>query len=671
MAEIVNGMPQNVSKPHVPKQHSYFPIHFDAFDTHQFGLYRPHVAFEGVPSDKFRYRSVSKTKSYTLKAPLMQDVIRKQAYFKVDLPAILPLNAEKIYTNPLQGDDVAVDVNCVVEDAFSKISNAVSGAFNLAWTEWSNNQDLTTLRALFVAHIFGELFYSRGSLLGSLGCHLWKQCSSTTSNGTITDFDGTFDNFISQFLSQCSSYNVNEFEVVIDGEPYVVVLVDNVPIQSTLSPISFRHFLDLIRCTSHWTFTNDLDLPDEVGSFVLNSCTIGFYYGEEVPLNIQRVLAYQLACAEFFTNDKIDFIYSAELYRQFIGDLLRDCIVTFDSDAFWPQNFVYNGVNYQYDYLSGHYLTYILNSVISNPLRVISRAYNAYFSCLQYFLSIFGLQRSLRFKDYFVGSRAYPLAVGDVNVNVVSNQVNIVDVSRKIQVQRYLNAVNHIGRRLSNYIKALFGVEIQQDRHVPHYLAELTEMVYTSEVENTGDAQQTEAQSVTAVFTANSSNKEIEVFVDVPCVIIGITSYDIARAYTATIDRNFFIKDRFDMFIPEMQFIGDQPVYNHELDSRSPSNFGVAFGYQYRDMQYKQSFNRASGAFANDKLPGYSFVEPSFGKLAVYISPDFIRSCPSELDKFYLALSGWSLGNYFHFIVFEKNILDAYRPMVANPEILG
>ena len=32
------------------------------------------------------------------------------------------------------------------------------------------------------------------------------------------------------------------------------------------------------------------------------------------------------------------------------------------------------------------------------------------------------------------------------------------------------------------------------------------------------------------------------------------------------------------------------------------------------------------------------------------ISPDFIRSRVSELDEFYLSLTGYSLGSYFHFI---------------------
>ena len=44
----------------------------------------------------------------------------------------------------------------------------------------------------------------------------------------------------------------------------------------------------------------------------------------DVPFNFGRVCAYQLAVAEYMTNDKVDHIYSAELYRQYIGSLLRD-----------------------------------------------------------------------------------------------------------------------------------------------------------------------------------------------------------------------------------------------------------------------------------------------------------------------------------------------------------
>ena len=72
-----------------------------------------------------------------------------------------------------------------------------------------------------------------------------------------------------------------------------------------------------------------------------------------------------------------------------------------------------------------------------------------------------------------------------------------------------LNAVNHSGVVLVIILRLSFGINISPDRHVPHWLADIDEMVYTAEVENTGVAQQTNPNSVTATFTGNSGNKQL------------------------------------------------------------------------------------------------------------------------------------------------------------------
>lgn len=658
MAEVAKSAPQNVSKPNVSHKHSTFPIEYSSFDTHQFGYIRPHFCIKGISADTHRHRPVVKSSSFSLKAPLMQDVFRRLSYFKVNLDAVLPLNAEKIYTNPVIGQDVPVDANCVIENGFDRLFNSFSSVFSYARTTYATTPNAANATLVLKALIFGELFYSRGSLLASLGAHLYNQCIIELG-GTRFDFDDYFDLLCGRVLTAIGN---NTVTVLIDGVNYLLDPSFNSSISLYIANrITFRDFLCMIRETSDWSFDSSADsIFNSVGLFPPTTFT--GVYSADAPFNPQRVLSYQLACAEFFSNDKIDYIYSAELFRQYIGDLLCTIIDTYFGTNLWPQNFTMNGVKYQYDYLSGHYFAYILDFVINNP--------NYFFlEILQYFISSFGLKRSLRYKDYFVGSRSYPLAVGDVNVNVNSNLVNVVDITRKIQIQRFLNAVNHSGRKLSNYVKTLFGVDIHQDRHVPQWLADITENVYTSEVENTGSAQLSDSQSVTARFTSNSSNKELEFGVDVESVIIGVTTYDIERAFINSIDRDFFIKDRFDMFLPELQFVGDQPVYKQELNAADISSFGSPFSYQFRDQQWKLIFSRASGGFVG-KLPGYCFINRPFGYYVNQINPDFIRSFPTEFDDFFVSLTGYSLGNYWHFIVWTKNFDIASRAMIANPVIL-
>lgn len=51
------------------------------------------------------------------------------------------------------------------------------------------------------------------------------------------------------------------------------------------------------------------------------------------------------------------------------------------------------------------------------------------------------------------------------------------------------------------------------------------------------------------------------------------------------------------------------------------------------------------------------------------LGPNYIRSYPAELDRFYNSLSGYSLGTYFHFFIINTNELISNRPMAYNPQL--
>lgn len=88
-------------------------------------------------------------------------------------------------------------------------------------------------------------------------------------------------------------------------------------------------------------------------------------------------------------------------------------------------------------------------------------------------------------------------------------------------------------------------------------------------------------------------------------------------------------------------------------------------------MEYKQRFNYLFGDFNQAPLKNMIFIadyERPTGDM-LNIGPDYIRSYPSELDRFYKSLTGYSLGTYFHFIVLGTNELKSNRPMAFNPQI--
>lgn len=665
MSEIVNGAAINETHANVQRSRSTFPLKQVILDTHRFGEYHPHFILDGITSDKHPIRSQHVCRSMNLKAPLMQDIQMHQDYFLVNLRSILPFNADKIITNPTQGDDVPSDAYTNVVDFISKIERIHNVFFN-----YIDNLDTSvgTNRQLFVQYllkhlVFLESVFSAGSLLASVGCDLSRNLRCYEQNPVIfatDDFysiDSLFDSVIRIFVSRFDG-----MIVYLDNNYYKVSNVSRkhvVDFGTSYEVISWRTFLQKIRDTADWSVYSVVS-AGHIG--YLNdylNVTFTFVNKNDLDIDIASLWAYHLSCAAFYTDDKIDYIYSAELFRNYIFSLITDIPnVPLTNNL----QFSYNGVNVPYDYLSSHFFDLISANLAYTDI-----------SAFQYFLTLFGYHRSLRFKDYFTGSRTRPLAVGNTNIPVVSNNVSVVDVSRSIQVQKFLNAVQSTGRKFEEYLKGIFGVAPSPDHHNPLFLAHSSDSIFASEVENTtinpATAGANDVQTTTSVFRGNGNQYEYTVDVDEPCIIIGITSYDIERAYSGCIDRRFFIKDRYDMFLPQLQYVGDQPIYHAEINA-SVANPMNPFGYTYRDMQWKQLVNRAHGGFCLNNLPGFAFLFERF-KSGQKISPDFIRSYNSELDDFFVSLTNYSLGTYYHFILSFVNTDNASRPMAVNPQILG
>lgn len=660
---IVNSDPQTNVKPDVQHNRSTFPLSHSVLDTMRFGEYHPHLCIDGISSDKFPWRVSQDCRSFSLKGPLMQDVNKNLDYFLIPLRAILPLQAERIETIPELGDDVPSDAYTSISNFNTKI-NAVSNAFVSVFTD-TNNSDGVRLTAFFKWLVFVESIYSSGSLLSSLGCHLYRRFSLyDVVNSRNYHLDKYFDLVCRDFISDLGT--TNSFVVVIDGVSYEVAssLEYFQYKHEVYTNVSFNQFLEKIRDTSDWYisslysgYSSGFGSGPHMDSSVY-SYTDCINVSTDFPVDLARLWSYQLCMAEFFSNDKIDYIYSADIYRQYIFYLIN---------ASWAvvNRFNWNGIHQFYDYLSAHFFNGICASFsLADAVK--------FKAALQYFISLFGYKRSLRYVDYFSGARTRPLGVGDTSIPVVGGQVSVIDVTRRIQAQKLLNFVQSVPRKAKEYIKDLFGVGPGHDYHDPLFLARTSDSIGTQEVENTGSDQLTSKQSITAIFRDNSANFEFNVDVVEDCIILGVTSFDIKRSYVTTIDRSFFIRDRYDKFIPQLQFVGDQPIYQHELDNYTNSAFESPFGYTYHDMQYKIIADRAQGAFTNGLLPGYAFLAtPNLVNTTGSISPDFIRSRSSELDDFFLTgLSGYSLGTYFHFVVITNNISDSSRPMAANPKIL-
>ena len=674
---------------------SNFPLNYHLYQTQRFADITPHYVEEIVPKDRFYVRSGDVTRSYTLKAPLMSDVFKKKAYFQIPMMAILPFNWDKYYQQPKNGDDiVAGEVGPTVENFLTKIKSHFNNMFNLG----GNLEPLDTINYNFQMLIHLESIFSSGSLIANLGAKFYDNLEYNVSDaspdwitnthpiGDIIHIDELVDLWASYMNTTGNDtiFGKKDIEDEAYSETYVLNTNPDDSAKKSFAVISMHRLLEMMRddiCVNATVAGDNIvasDILDKDGfTFKGIDTNPGPNNGKSLPLRTARIWGYKIACAHYFTNDNVDYIYSAELLRQQIRDIEKKTdhqnYGAQTLDGIWSFN--YNGVNTDYDYMSAHMFNNMTDVKVWSQ-NEYSNDSKGWLYNMAYFRLMFSYNRSLRFMDYFTGSKPRPLAVGniDIDVDTSTNTVNAVDVTRNIQRQRFFNAVNRFGRRMSEYIEGLFGQKVAPDYHNPFYLGMTTDTLYGAEVENNtvnpATDGATENQVVTANFKGNSSHYMFEMQFDRPCVVIGLTWYDIPRAYTHNYDRKLTHIDRFDEFNPFMQFIGDQKVYMGEFDSTT-IYWDSPFAYGLRHIEYKTRLSEATGGFANGSLPGWTFLaKEDTEKQYPQISPDFIRSRNDEIDDLYLSLTGYSLGTYWHFIVDNINEVDAERPMAYAPSIL-
>lgn len=652
MAELVNKSDQSeIQTAKAPRNRSNFDLSHHHLTTLRFGEIAPFFNLEAVNNDKITLRSQHDLSTFTLKSPILSNIRLRKDYFSVPMESILPFNWDKIITNPLFGDDIVADnCNCVID--LSSLSTLVTAVNTVLANKTYNANSLRFVNCLSIL----ELIFSNGSLLSRFGYNFNKSLKIVNSTSgivwNIDDFVDYYYDLISKHLDSATiQYYNDEFQVV--SKVFHLKSKEDLRL---FHDFALTHALDADQNVS-LIDSSVANFDKFVFQFILNDSQAETKY--YTKYNIAPVAAYQLACAHFMSNDKVDYIYSAELYRELMHSLCEE----------YSQSFVYNGVSTPYDYLSGHFINSSLINIdggtnVSKSLKGII-----------YLQNLLGFRRSLRYVDYFTSAKTHPLALGDTSVQVsTTDKVDVVDVTRNIQMQRFLNFANRAGRKFEEYISKLNGKYVAPDYHNPQYLGGTIDRLYNSKVENTADAQQTKPNSVTSTFGSNSENFAFTFECDRPSIILGLVSFDIVRAYANCVKRDSQHIDRFDYFNPFLQHIGDQQIFGFEYLANSQGMFRAGnYGYTTRHAEYKEEVSRADSGFIDGTLPSWAFVNKPIDWLtedSVFISPEAIRSYPEELDDYYLDLPYVGTSKYFHFIVDFFNSCEAIRPMIKKPEIL-
>lgn len=703
---VVSSDPQNNADPKGVHTRSFFSekdLTDEFYASLPFGEIRPFTFFESVPDDKrIRSQFINQVQSYTLKAPLMQAVHMKKLVCQVPREAILPFNWEKWFKNPVIGQDV----NQVAPDAGTSVLGFWRYAYNLMTAFKYTLPNSTTINSVATANAFinswllylllAETFYSDGNLLKfcRISGRPWA-FSFKTDGHTRNSVDYVFDKFMSGFIEALDHADVSEFNLTFgsgSSATYYTVDLDIDPNRSyPQGYISIHEALSLMRDDFNFSVdfvslqSQPLGELDDFRVAVNTDIEYSIQFVDDpavdtkdlTPIDLKRLWAYQLCCAHFLTNDSVDFVYTAELYRQYVHMLSSRKVGTVSQAG---ATFTVNGFNYEYDYLSAKYYVTTLVALTAyytnGAWPTGNQQPDNVSEALGYINALFSFRRSLRYLDYFTGSKTRPLAVGDVNVQVNGGLVNVVDTQAKTFLARFLNVINRVGMR--NYVEGVFNVRQAPDWHNPQFLVKVDDIVTGQRVENTGSQQwdPNYPNSVTCTLHGNSDRFAFESDFDRSSVVIGLVWFDIDRVYSMATERQNFHYNRFDEFQPFMQYTGDQALYRAELGSPLPSGGAgllplSPFGYKLRNAEYKERYPQCAGAFCNDMLDGYVFKADVLESSGIQnIGPSFIRSFPSELDRFYLASTGFSLATYFHFIVRFASLYSGSRPMAYAPTLM-
>lgn len=627
-----------------------FDLSFQNLLTCRYGEITPFFYMSGLGRDRLELRSSHELRTYTLGAPLMSGLRMRKSTFSVSKKAMMPNTFNYLFVNPVKGDDVPDDAYCfldvvyLIKNLCFKGYDAYTIYFSGLGSKDTFNQ--TAFQNAIKCFVILQNISSAGSVLDNLGVSLSPVFEQITRYN-IDSLSDEFVNYLSTKLRENNltiGINYNLFDPS-SGE------ISESAFAADSDKSKIFELLQLVAqhpdCTIHVSDTAvNVDLLKPISEMFNN----GLSDTESVKLeiNLYKLIAYQMICSQFYSNDHVDNIYNSDLW---LANMTSLC----DSSLGGPSTFSYNGINLVYDTFSNHILKLVTDSLTNDDEAIYKPA-------LYFFFNLFSFRRSLRYGDYFLSSRPMPLAVGDVSVPVVGQGVNIIDINKNLHIQRFLNAVNRVGSDVVNYAKGIFGYVPKEDDARPRFISSEVVYVGSDEIDNTAENQ----GQVNVNMIAQQSNYMFDVELTDECIVLGLLSFECTGAYSSSIERDNFHKTRFDSFIPELQHIGDQSVYRAERTG-IPSN--LPFGYQVRYAEYKFKYNQQHGGFCSDSLKNWSF--PVDVNSSPILDEDAIRSTPMEFDRYYKSLTYGSLANRFHFQISFANNVRANRAMDYQPNLLG
>nr|CRY97204.1 hypothetical protein [uncultured prokaryote] len=703
--------------------------------TTRYGLIQPHFYHFGLEKDEVHNSSREDIMTLPMQSPAFTNIKRKSNYFFVPKSALLPVNWEKVNKEPSFGDDIPnADVGLFgrhplyVAVALLKMSlsfvalptdESVAnkqlyakffGNFNdLSYTESISNAIKLACRFA----ILSEALFSSKSLLSSLGSPLNSYYHRLLIGYTYEPFVSNpalaFETAFSSFFEKVIFKKVKS--VTIEGKVY------NIKGNGTHDGryITQSEFIDLFRFRPEFVGTIHLKTPVAswsdytalinelfdaltstssnipllpIGLFNIQSSTevdnpeaINFAKYDLIDgFNYDSLLSYQMGVACQYNNDQTDYVLNPALWLSVMQSMLLRMVSddgTHANDKLILPTFEYNGASYVYDCVSGYNISRLIDYL--EHLDTHTSGYNeevytydnldVSLSALQ---NIFCFQPSLKYFDYFLGGRTRIYSVGD---NIVDDPSNMAEVAKGLIYQKAKMIFARVGNDYDDYTKevlnAFNGIDQYHDI-LPCGGSEYSIQSYN--VEN--NTQQGQGELVSSVNSGGSLGS-CDLTLQVRGCVIGVSFVTAERIYSRASESFYYKKDRLDHFNPLLQHTGDISLNRFLLDTsmlNNPADMSKVYSYMVKDMDYKQTFHHADGAFL-DSLPSWSFIadlvgEPEYFALCDTLNQYSIRELPSVFDRFWENIPYISEGTRFHYILNIYNDTTVVRNMIPKPQLM-
>ena len=712
--EALNSPVERASKlndPQFENQQGYFPydLTHQEFITPLFGQITPTMHLDTVPGDRTVVHDNTKLILNQINGNFLSNLNQYVDSFYVPLRNVFPNNYEKLIPNPVKGEDLpnsalpVVPLLAYIRSLYRSEASLVFDAVDTTDTlenlvtmvEESQNGDIigSVLPSdVDVAYLLGRLtltatVLSRGQLLDYLGFQLDTPYLNSRVSSELqkaiddyfralwTDFynDRSDSNGVIDYVATSAKLSLTSDAITTTGnkETRIQGLED---FRSWIADSFERGEMPLFNNAFSGVTVDSIRALISTLDQIFSGYTVDSSASEQIKIvdgltdvnsesniNIGKILAYQQVVAHYYTNDKVDNIYSSELFMQNLRSIMYP--TEEGSITTTEPTFDMNGVRYEYDYISyGGFVS----SLLSDELMPgsVNRQY-------VWATVMLLMRRSLRFGDYFSTARPNMLAVSDqLGIAVDGGQVSPIDVTKNLLMQRYLNAANYIGQGFLQYMSSIYGIKPSDTGCIPRFISHRKIALQNQITNNTADNQGAQTTNIVGY----SDMSAFDVFIDDFGYLISLTSFDVLPVYKSGIENTYHFSDRFDYFNPMLQGIGDQAIRSSELLGY-PELYGDTFGYTMRNAEYKYKLSKAHGAFCNS-LPGFMISYPlyayneSVDGYDLDINPDFIRDKPIYLDPVVPQMTGISPAEYFHFIVSCTNQVHCARKIQATPGVL-